>query len=227
MNPPSRNGRADLTWSRFDLPGMATIYGAMNPEGAFIEALSSFTQADVDLQELFDDIAPDQNPIEEDWKISHHMPAGSVPAQWRRDRQLSEFLVEVDGWYVDVLASDTLATLRGSFDSWATDFTLRNPKNFNASTILGPDRDVTCAIASWLSRQILEDGSKLQGVSYLSKHGGDLNCWALWIDLQESDQVEEIQRLTAKRVREESLKEIEENNASYLWAAKSLQLKAH
>jgi hypothetical protein len=53
-----------------------------------------------------------------------------------------------------------------------------------------------------------------------------LNCWALWIDLQESDQVEEIQRLTAKRVREESLKEIEENNASYLWAAKSLQLKA-
>jgi hypothetical protein len=107
---------------------MATIYGAMNPEGAFIEALSSFTQADVDLQELFDDIAPDQNPIEEDWKISHHMPAGSVPAQWRRDRQLSEFLVEVDGWYVDVLASDTLATLRGSFDSWATDLTLRNPK---------------------------------------------------------------------------------------------------
>ncbi len=89
----------------------------MNPEGAFIEALSSFTPAEVDLHELFGDISPDQNPIEEDWKISQHMPPGSVPAQWRRDRELSEFLVADTGWYVDVLASDTIAALRSNASS--------------------------------------------------------------------------------------------------------------
>jgi len=46
----------------------------MNSRGAFVEALSSFTPARIDVQELFDDIAPGQDPIAEDWKNSQHMP---------------------------------------------------------------------------------------------------------------------------------------------------------
>jgi len=64
----------------------------------------------------------------------------------------------------------------------------------------------------------LDDGSKIQGITYLSKHGGDLKG---------SDQIEETQRLGAKRVKEESCTEIDKNNDAYLWAANSLQLTAH
>jgi len=74
MNPPPRNGEPELNWGRFDVSGIATIYGAMNSRGAFVEALSSFTPARIDVQELFDDIAPGQDPIAEDWKNSQHMP---------------------------------------------------------------------------------------------------------------------------------------------------------
>jgi hypothetical protein len=227
LNPPPRTGEPELGWGRFDVSGIATLYGAMNSRGAFVEALSSFTPAQIDVHELFDDIAQGQDPIAKDWENSQHMPPGSVPAQWRVDRQLAEFVVEDTGWYADVLASNTIATLRRNATGWAPSSLLSNIKKFDSSALLGPDRAITSALSHWLSQQVLDDGSKIQGITYLSKHGSDLNCWALWVDLKGSDQIEETQRLVAKRVKEESCTEIDNNNDAYLWAANLLQLAAH
>ena len=59
LNPPIRSGSPDERWGRFDVPGVATMYGATHSRGAFAETLAALAPADVD-----------------------------YAAQWRRDQQL-------------------------------------------------------------------------------------------------------------------------------------------
>ena len=185
LNPPIRSGSPDERWGRFDVPGVATVYGATHSRGAYVETLAALAPADVDYAELFDDVAPGEDPVAQDWSDMHLMPPGSTAAQWRRDRQLCEML------------------------------------------LLRPDRVVICAVAKWLGEQVLDDGSIPAGIRYVSRHGGELPCWAVWVDLGGSNDPDDVKPLVALHIDEVNRVPIEAGDADFRWAAKSLGVNAH
>lgn len=226
LNPPIRAGIPDKRWGRFDVPGVVTVYGATNPRGAYVETLATLVPAEVDYAELFDDVAPGENPVAQDWSDMHHMPPGSTAAQWRRDRQLCEMLLRRPGRYIDVTAGDTISTLRGHFAEWAPSQVPRY-RQIDVSVLTGPDRVVTCAVAKWLRGQVLDDGSVPAGVRYMSRHGGELPCWAVWVDLEGVVNPEEVKPIVERYIDEVSRAPIEVADADFRWAATSLGVTAH
>jgi hypothetical protein len=226
LNPPLRRGDPDVTWGRFDVPGHATVYGAAHRHGAFVEALAALAPVSFDTAVLFDDVAPGQNPIAQDWGELRQMPPGSIAAQWRLNRQISEVLVRCPGWYVDVMAGDSISTLRANAANWAPAQGRTYPR-VDTSVLAGPDRVATCAIATWLTQQRLDDGSRPAGVRYTSKHGGDLPCWAVWVDVTDSADAAETKRRVTAHVREASRAAIHPTDPDLRWAASSLNLTCH
>jgi hypothetical protein len=82
LNPPLRQGTPDVGWSRFDIEGAATVYGAMHARGAFVESLAPFAPSRLKIAELFDDVPAGQDPVTEDWMELHHMKQTTTAAQW-------------------------------------------------------------------------------------------------------------------------------------------------
>ena len=93
--------------------------------------------------------------------------------------------------------------------------------------LAGSDRRATCAVAEWVSNQVLDDGSRPAGVRYTSKHGGDLPCWAVWVDLGGVNTHKDVGEIIAAHAREYSRSPIELSDSDFLWAARSLGLTAH
>lgn len=226
LNPPIRSGSPDERWGRFDVPGVATLYGATHSRGAYVETLAVLAPAEVDYADLFDDVAPGQDPVAQDWSDMHHMPPGSAAAQWRRDRQMCEMLLLRSGQYIDVMAGDTISTLRRHFEEWAPNQDPRY-RRIDASLLTGPDRMVTCAVAQWLIRQVLDDGSIPAGVRYVSRHGGELPCWAIWVDLEGTTNPDDVKPLVERHITEVNRTPIEATDADFRWAATSLGVTAH
>lgn len=226
LSPPLREGHPDAKWGRFDVAGLATIYGATHRRGAFVESLAAIAPASVDLGELFDDVPPGQDSIAQDWESLHHMPRQGIPAQWRNDRFLSELLLHRDDWYVDVMSSDSISTLRTHVAQWAPG-AISDYQRMDAAMLAGSDRRATCAVAEWVSNQVLDDGSRPAGVRYTSKHGGDLPCWAVWVDLGGVNTHKDVGEIIAAHAREYSRSPIELSDSDFLWAARSLGLTAH
>jgi len=226
FKPPIRSGLPDERWSRFDIHGIATVYGATHSRGAYVETLAALAPTDVDYAGLFDDVAPGDDPVAQDWSNMHHMLPGGTAAQWRRDRQLCEMLLLQPGQYIDVMSGDTISTLRGHFAEWAPN---QDPvhQRIDTSVLTGPDRVVTCAVAKWLREQVLDDGSTPAGIRYVSRHGGELPCWATWVDLEGLTDSDDVKRLVELRILEVNRVPIEASDAEFRWAAKSLGAEAH
>lgn len=226
LNPPVRFGTPNVVWGRFDIAGVATVYGASHSRGAFVETLAALAPSTIDFSALFDDVAPGQRPVDQDWAELHHMPRGSTAAQWRMDRQLSELLVLDSGNYVDVMAGDTISVLRAHADDWAPNADSKY-RRIDTSALAGPDRTATCAVAAWLRRQVLDDGSTPAGIRYASKHGGDLPCWAIWVGLADSGKQEDVRMAVGRHIAEVSRSSIAPSDPDFGWAAASLGLVPH
>lgn len=181
LNPPPRAGRPNKTWGRFDLRGWATLYGAVNPVGAFMESLAYAELVPLPLADLFDDQHPE--PVEQQWERLGHMPTRSVPRQWRDVRTISSFRRVGAGRVVDIASSNSLAYLRATAEQWAPRGLRDEPLSIDVATLTGPRRTATTQAAWWLSRTVLADGSLPAGIVYPSRHGTDLQCYALWVDL--------------------------------------------
>ena len=182
-----RTGGPDLTWARFDVPGWATVYGADQRVGAFLETLA-YAAPDRDLDDL-ESLFPDgAGPsIDDEWQASGfgHMPAGSVNLQWRTTRALAQIRPAADLTLIDLCHSQTLGLLRTTVAQWApAGHRVRTkPTLLEVSTLTGPDRALTCSLAWWLTSQELPDGSRPAGVRYPSRHGTDQQASALWTDM--------------------------------------------
>lgn len=68
-------------------------------------------------------------------------------------------------------------------DQWAVQLEPFSPADLDISAVTGRDRRLTCAVAWWLQRHVLPDGRRPDGVRYNSRHGSDMECYALWVDL--------------------------------------------
>jgi hypothetical protein len=188
--PPLRSGSPQPTWGRFDIDGVASLYGASDRKGAFIENLAPLKLADIDFSHILDGIRSNEDPLASDWRKLGHMNPGSIPAQWRLARSIAEVSVKPEGWYVDVTSFESIGVLRRNSSHW-TDHMEITQKPLDVSDITGKNPVLTCLIAAWLENQTLDDGSRPNGLRYLSKHGGDLPCWVTWIDLKGVTNAEE------------------------------------
>lgn len=182
LNPPPRSGGPDLRWSRFDLSGWAVVYGARTRQGAFLESLSYAEAESLDLGTLFDD---DADPVATQWKALGHMAPGQVARQWRDVRQLSRFSrpVPAPGRVIDLLSSTTIGYLRATAGEWAPVEMREDPRLIDVSSLTGSDRRFTSLVSWWLSRTVLDSGELPIGMKYSSRHGGEIECYALWIDM--------------------------------------------
>lgn len=182
LNPPPRSGTPNLAWSRFDIPGWAVIYGAESRQGAFLEALSYAEASPLALDQLFDDEA---ETISTQWEGLGHMAPGRIARQWRDVRCITRFSRPGPsaGGVIDLLDSTTIGYLRATAGSWAPGAFREDPRKIDVSSLTGSDRVFTTQVAWWLSRTTLPSGELPIGLRYSSRHGGEVECYALWVDL--------------------------------------------
>ncbi len=224
--PPLRSGSPQPTWGRFDVEGFASLYGASDRKGAFIEALAPLKLAEIDFPHFLDGVRSTEDPLAKDWRELGHMNPGSVPAQWRLARSIAAVSVTPESRYIDVTSSETIGVLRRASSQWK-DHVDAPQKPLDVSDITGKNRVLTCFIAAWLATQTLDDGSRPNGLRYLSKHGGDLPCWVTWIDLKGIVTADEAQLRMDSEVNVMSNSAIELPDPDLKWAASNLDLTCH
>jgi hypothetical protein len=221
LNPPCRHDAPDLSWSRFDIADHATLYGAAHRRGAYIEALAYARPAAIPVQDIFPDVGADEDPVADEWRRLCHLPRTQVSASWRCARRAAEvLLVDQDhDYYVDLSAAETLGALRRSAHLWAPDSYVTNVSRIDIASLAGADREFTCAAAKWLAEQVLIDGRTPRGAKYLSKHGSDLPCWAVWVPVLPGRSVAETMMKYAWIAQELT---IERDDPDLRWAARQL-----
>lgn len=169
------------------MPGWATIYGADQRRGAFLETLA-YAQPDPALSDLNHLFTEGTGPsIADEWSRAGfgHLPPGKVNRQWRTTRAITRIDVSPDLPLIDLCHSESLGILRSSVAQWAPAGhpVQTNPTSVDVSMLTGADRALTCSLAWWLTTQMLPDGALPAGVRYPSRHGIDQPATALWIDM--------------------------------------------
>ena len=147
-----------------------TVYAASSPEAGFVEILAQFRPD----HGLDDDLAAIDGSPEDD-RFPSRLP-GSLGMDWVRRRRLG--FARVDGRFVDIGHSSTMAELRPVFLSAALAYGLQD---FDAAAIrVHAPRAFTQLISRHLYQQLLDDGAFLSGVAFASRHGDDLRLWAVY-----------------------------------------------
>jgi hypothetical protein len=228
LNPPRRDGVPDGSWSRFDITGGVTLYGASQRRGAFIESLAYARPPKPDpklrklrLDEIFADVGVGDDPVGDEWRRLHHMSPFQSPADWRIIRRMAELSIVEQGsdYYVDLAAAETLGALRRSASHWLPTAFAKDANNIDIADLAGADRQFTCALANWLATQKLADGQSPRGARYVSRHGTDLPCWAIWIPVRPKDLVLATVRKFASIVHDTA---IAVDDPDLRWAARQL-----
>lgn len=208
------------------MPGWATVYGADQRVGAFLETLA-YAAPDRSLERL-DSLFPDGTgpSIDEEWQASGfgHMPPGSVNLQWRTTRALAEVRAVAELTLIDLCHSWTLGLLRSNVEQWApAGHRVRtDPTLLDVSALTGPDRELTCSLAWWLTSQELPGGSMPSGVRYPSRHGTDHQASALWTDMGRFAPATQVADAVAKTVETVSSAQFSCRDADLLEAARLL-----
>lgn len=187
--PPPRLADEDgSAWNRWDTPGR-TLYGCSDPVGALIEVLGYVTPDPpaIPMEDLFDDVgagdmATFAEQIAQELPSCGGMPYRSISKGWREARALYELSLPQTGWFIDITAMSSIATISATMTDIlaahaVTDLTV---SELTAST--DGARRLTTAIATRIrTHTTLDDGSLPLGIAYPSKKGVSLQNWALWM----------------------------------------------
>lgn len=181
LSPRSRpTGGPRDNWSRYDIPRRKTVYCGSTFIGAYTEAMYWAKQP---LPEIIHTLALELEKSGDEfcrevalqWTKSHMSPH-CLSAGWRERRKLYTLKLPSKGWFVDVSASGTVAAIRNGIGSGS-----RSMSGITLGDISGDNRGVTTGIAERLAVTKLDDGTLPLGVRFQSKHGADLECWAIWL----------------------------------------------
>ena len=204
-----RVGRAPDPWAwidhqyagnaRWDDPDVTfrTTYAAQSLFGCFVELLAySRPDLDPDGSDLLAGIHEDP----EDADTFPVPPAGSIPRHWVTGRMVG--VAELDGTYVDVRASATVAALR--------------PKNLPLALSLGFDdfdaaalkranpRGLTHQLTVDFYAMTQPDGTPtVDGVHFGSRHGDDLALWAIFERPGDDPSSRQLRNVSARLVTED------------------------
>lgn len=159
------DGRFPGRWD--DLHGnFRTVYAGSSLLACLLEVLAHFRK-DARLSLQIDDIVED----DEDKVLHPTIAAGSVPKEWLDERRAAS--AELSGRYCAVTASSTIAALHPRFIGLALSLGL---DDFDAAALKDArPRRLTQAVASWLYETMDFDG-----VTFASRHGDDLQLWAVF-----------------------------------------------
>lgn len=105
------------------------------------------------------------------------MPSGYLAAGWRFERRMYSLSLPTTGFWIDVEHADSLSPIVMALEP---DLASLGATTLDRSNVLGPNREITVLIASWMRGLILDDGSHAYGITWQSKHGHG-RCWAYWI----------------------------------------------
>lgn len=181
MNPPVRvDGPTRGSWGRWDTPGGRTLYAAATAEAAFTEVLAYLTEnlPRAPLTDFFDDVSPAEAGLSLAAAVRAGMPNkpmhSAVNADWRRRRSIYRLTPPTTGWFVDIGAAESVAALNAAG---------HHPPlgRLTLSELTGEDRQLTTTIANWVRARVLDDGSRPHGIRYVSKHGSNLDVYAIWL----------------------------------------------
>ncbi len=167
----SRDGRFDGRW---DAPSgeYRTVYAGSSYFACLVEVLARF-RPDPALVAASHLIAED----DVDAAMYATVEAGTVDRAWFDARRVAR--ADLGGTYCDVSQSTTIATLRQHFAAITT--TNFHLPDFDASALLnsGP-RELTQRVGRFIYGLSAADRSRYDGVRFLSRHGTDLELWAIF-----------------------------------------------
>ncbi|MGU3586715.1 RES domain-containing protein [Rhodococcus sp. C26F] len=139
------------------------------------------------MSDFFDDVAADDElflheQIAKELAQRAGMRKRSVSKGWREDRNIYEFMLPTDGWFVDITASDSIGALDEQLcTALAGRFGIEE-LHVSHLTADGDDaRAVTTYLATEVRSLVLDDGSLPHGIVYPSKCGTDLKNYAVWL----------------------------------------------
>lgn len=154
--------------NRFDVVGGGVMYCATTRIGAFKEVLADFRPAAS---------SASLTPL----STEHLMSVGSVPASWRHGRAIVELSLENPLPFLDVERDETLSFLTTEL---AEELERLGLENLDSSSVRGPNRLLTRAIAKWAYTRVDEnDEAVYSGIRYSSRFESH-ECWALFSGVQ-------------------------------------------
>lgn len=180
MKPPPRDHGSPQAWGRWDTPGGRTLYAAATAEAAFGEVVAYLKESlpTAPLSNFFDDVTPAEIGISLAGAVRAEMPNTpmhvAVNAGWRDSRRLYHLTPPSTGWFVEICHADSVAALNTAANP-------PHPGHLTLSDLTGEDRALTTRIAQWVRTRVLDDGSYPLGIRYVSKHGSNLDVYALWL----------------------------------------------
>jgi len=151
--------------NRFDDPGATyrVLYASSQRLGCFLETLARFR---IDLK-----LAAELAEIQGD---ADHLPQGEVPVEWLANRIMG--VATARGEYADVGGSAWISRLRIAL---MRDLQELGIDSFDASIL---QKTAPRSLTQRVSR--IAFGDDLAGIRYLSKHGHDIENWALFEPFQ-------------------------------------------
>lgn len=160
------NGRWDDAYGRYRV-----LYASSQRFGVFVESLAQFRPDPHILAEY--------EQIEGSDDHEDALPPGVVPRRWCSERVITKGApTEVAGSFVVVGAAKTIATLRLSFASLVLHYGI---DDLDAAAIrLTVPRGFTQELSSFFEAQLDDNGQAYAGIHFLSKHGDDIENWAIF-----------------------------------------------
>lgn len=224
LNP---TGDTIRSWGRYDATGAATIYAAASAEAAYREVLAYLAPApglrNTHLSDVFTEDSPGDHrtllqAITDDWDDLWSIHPKKIVQGWREARALYELSLPCSGWFVDITHQDSLDALNYGL---ARLLHATGRDRLTLGDLCGEDRRWTVLAARWIYEQVLDDGSLAHGVHFMSKHGSNSSCWAVWLRLvaDGADPISEPTKFLA-----ESRIEPPDRNAALSAAARSFGL---
>ncbi len=158
-------GRDGTFNNRFDDPlaFYRVLYASSQRLGCFLETLARF-RLDLKLIAEFAEIQGEDD----------HVPLGEVPVEWLENRMMGS--ASADGEYADICSSDWISRLRVLL--WV-DLLRFGIEDLDASIL---QKTAPRILTQSVSRIVFNDG--LAGIRYLSRHGHDIENWALFEPFQ-------------------------------------------
>jgi hypothetical protein len=158
-------GRWDDAYGRYRV-----LYASSQRFGAFVESLAQF-RADPNIVAAYANIDDDSG--------DEGIPPGVVPRSWLSERVITKGVpTDVTGSFIVVGAARTIATLRQAFASLVLEHGI---DELDAAAIrLSAPRAFTQGLSTYFEAQIDENGQAYGGIYFLSKHGDDIENWAIF-----------------------------------------------
>lgn len=158
-------GRWDDAYGRYRV-----LYASSQRFGAFVESLAQF-RADPHIVSEYANI--------EGGSDDEAIPPGVVPRAWCSRRVITRGIpTDVSGSLVVVGAAKTIAILRQAFASLVLQYGI---DDLDAAAIrLSVPRAFTQQLSSYFEAQIDDNGRAFAGIYFLSKHGDDIENWAIF-----------------------------------------------